>query len=297
MEQSYLIQGRQLGEPDLAAVRSLIEANPGWSRRRISVELAQVWNWRTGTGQIKDMAARSLLLKLEQRGMLTLPPRRRKATQRSPLVVGALPENELALNAAITCALSELQPLRLEAVRAGSPERALLSGYLARHHYLGFGGPVGENIAYLARDRFGRELACLLFSAAAWKTKPRDAWIGWNEATRARHLSLVANNSRFLILPWVRVSHLASHLLGRIARRLATDWQARYGHPVHLLETFVERQRFQGTCYRAANWICVGQTQGRTRQDRLHDISAPVKDIYVYALSSRFREELNRVAA
>lgn len=296
MGQSYLIQGRQLGEPDLAAVRSLIEANPGWSRRRISVELAQVWNWRTGTGQIKDMAARSLLLKLEQRGMLTLPPRRQKATQRSP-IVDAIPGNELALSAAITEPLADLQPLRLEAVRAGSVERALFSSYLARHHYLGFLGPVGENIAYLARDRFGRELACLLFSAAAWKTKPRDAWIGWNDSTRARHLSLVANNSRFLILPWVRVPHLASHLLGRIARRLATDWQARYGHPVHLLETFVERQRFQGTCYRAANWTYVGQSQGRTRQDRLRDISAPVKDIYLYALSSRFREELNRVDA
>ena len=155
MEQCYLIQGRHLGEADLAAVRSLIETNPGWSRRRISVELAQVWDWRTGTGQLKDMAARSLLLKLEQRGMLILPARRRIATRRSP-IVGALAENELTLSAAITCALSALQPLRLEAVRAGSPERALLSGYLARHHYLGFGGPVGENIAYLARDRFGR---------------------------------------------------------------------------------------------------------------------------------------------
>ena len=137
----------------------------------------------------------------------------------------------------------------------------------------------------------------MLFSAAAWKTRPRDAWIGWNEATRVRQLSLVANNSRFLILPWVRVPHLASHLLGRIARRLASDWQARYGHPVHLIETFVECGRFRGTCYRAANWTYVGQTQGRTRQDRLHDISAPVKDIYLYALSSRAREELNRVAA
>lgn len=296
MEQSYLIQGRHLGEADLAAVRSLIEANPGWSRRRISEELAQVWNWRTGTGQLKDMAARSLLLKLEQRGMLRLPARRRKAPRRSPIVDG-LPESELALSAPITCALSDLQPLRVEVVKAGSVERALFSSYLARHHYLGFGGPVGENIAYLARDRFGRELACLLFSAAAWKTKPRDAWIGWNEATRARHLLLVANNSRFLILPWVRVAHLASYLLGRIARRLATDWQARYGHPVHLIETFVERERFRGTCYRAANWTCVGQTQGRTRQDRTHDISAPIKDIYLYALSSRCREELNRVAA
>jgi len=296
MDQAHLIQGRCLREPDLAEVRSLIKANPAWSRRRISVELAEVWNWRTGTGQLKDMAARSLLLKLEQRGMLTLPTRRQKATRRSLIVPGA-PDNELAPTPTITEPLADLQPLRLETVTAGSPDRALFSRYLARYHYLGFRGPVGENIAYLARDRHGRELACMLFSAAAWKTKPRDHWIGWDDATRARRLPLLANNSRFLILPWVQVPHLASHLLGRITRRLTADWQARYGHPVHLLETFVERQRFKGTCYRAANWTCVGQTQGRTRQDRSRDISVPVKDIYLYALTSRFREELCRVDA
>ena len=280
----------------MAEIRRLIELNPAWSRRRISVELAEIWNWRTGTGQLKDMAARSLLLKLEQRGMLTLPPRQQKASRRS-LIVAAIAEDELDLTTAIIEPLSALQPLRLEAVTAGSCDRALCSFYLARHHYLGFGGPVGENIAYLVRDRLGRELACLLFSAAAWKTKPRDSWIGWDDATRARRLPLLANNSRFLILPWVRVPHLASHLLGCIARRLAADWQARYGHPVHLLETFVERQRFRGTCYRAANWICVGQTQGRTRQDRDRAIRAPVKDIYLYALTPRAREELCRVDA
>ncbi|MBI4801955.1 MAG: DUF4338 domain-containing protein [Elusimicrobia bacterium] len=154
----------------------------------------------------------------------------------------------------ITDPLAALQPLCLETVTAGSPDYAVFRRYLARHHYLGFRGPVGENVSYLARDRQGRDLACILFSAAAWKTKPRDGWIGWDDTTRARRLPLLANNSRFLILPWVRVPHLASHLLGRIARRLAADWQARYGHPVHLVETFVECERFKGTCYRAANW-------------------------------------------
>ena len=296
MEQTHLIQGRSLRESDLALLRSLIEANPGWSRRRISVALAEAWNWRTATGQLKDMAARSLLLKLEQRGMLTLPLRRRIVSKRSA-VVAVLPESELDLTTAITLPLADLQPLRLEVAPTGSCDRALFSHYLARYHYLGFGGPVGENIAYLVRDRFGRELACMLFSAAAWKTKPRDVWIGWDDATRARHLPLVVNNSRFLILPWVRVPHLASHLLGRIARRLAADWQVRYGHTVHLLETFVERERFRGTCYRAANWTCVGQTQGRTRQDRDRDISVPVKDIYLYALTPGSREALSRVDA
>lgn len=295
MEQSLVIQGRQLHEPDLGEIRRLITGNPAWSRRRISVELAGIWDWRTGTGQLKDMATRSLLLKLEQRGIVTLPPRRRKAAKRSLIATVAL-SNEPA-PAAVAELLADIQPLHIEAVTAGSPDHALFSRYLARHHYLGFRGPVGENIAYLARDRHGRDLACLLFSAAAWKTKPRDSWIGWDDATRTRRLSLLVNNSRFLILPWVRVPHLASHLLGRITRKLAADWQTRYGHPVHLLETFVERSRFKGTCYRAANWTCVGQTQGRTRQDRSRNISVPVKDIYLYALTPRFREELNHVDA
>lgn len=295
MEQSHLIQGRLLRKPDIADIRCLIAAHPDWSRRRISVELAEVWNWRTCTNQLKDMAARNLLLKLEQRGMLVLPPRRKEASRRSPIAAAAPADEFLPAN--ITGPLAALQPLRLETVTAGSPDYAVFLRYLAHHHYLGFRGPVGENIAYLARDCQGRDLACILFGAAAWKTKPRDSWIGWDDATRARRLPLLANNSRFLILPWVRVPHLASHILGRITRRLAADWQARYGHPVWLAETFVERQRFHGTCYRAANWTYVGQTQGRTRQDRVHNISAPVKDIYLYALTPRFREELNHVDA
>jgi len=293
MEQSFLMQGRLLQESDIADIRCLIAAHPDWSRWRISIKLAEFWNWRTGAGLLKDMAARSLLLKLEQRGSLVLPPRRKEAARRSPIVTTA-PTDELP-PANITDPLAALQPLRLETVTAGSPGYAIFSRHLARHHYLGFRGPVGERIAYIARDRQGRELACVLFGAAAWKTKPRDKWIGWDAATRARRLPLLANNSRFLILPWVRVPHLASHLLGRIARRLAADWQARYGHPVHMVETFVECERFKGTCYRAANWTCVGQTQGRTRQDRTHDISVPVKDIYLYPLTPRWRQELCHV--
>lgn len=291
----HFIQGRNLNESDLDEVRCLIQTHPNWSRNHISVELAKTWNWRSGTGQLKDMAARSLLLKLEQRGMLALPPRRQKASRRL-LLSAATPDNEpppLVINEP----LADLQPLRLEVVKTGSRDHALFSRYLARHHYLSFRGAVGENIAYLVRDRHGRDLACMLFGAAAWKTKPRDSWIGWDDATRERRLSLLANNSRFLILPWVRVPHLASHLLGRVTRRLSADWQTRYAHPVHLVETFVERGRFRGTCYRAANWTCVGQTQGRTRQDRNRDISVPVKDIYLYALTPRFREKLNHVDA
>jgi hypothetical protein len=163
---------------------------------------------------------------------------------------------------------------------------------LARHHYLGFGGPVGENIAYQVTDRSGQDLACVLFGAAAWKVSARDSWIGWTPARRAQGLQQIANNTRFLILPWVRVPHLASHILGRISRRIVRDWQTKYGHPVDLLETFVDRTRFRGTCYRAANWIHVGSTQGRSRQDRTRSLRAPVKDIYAYPLRTDFRERL-----
>jgi hypothetical protein len=156
-------------------------------------------------------------------------------------------------------------------------------------------GDEPENLGYLVQDRQGRDLACALFGAAAWKTQPRDDFIGWTVNERQTHLGRIANNSRFLILPWVRVPELASHILGRLARRVASDWQAHYGHPVVLLETFVERERFRGSCYRAANWLYVGQTQGRTRQDRQHQLQAPVKDVFVYPLQRNFREQLRHV--
>lgn len=294
MESAYRIQGRDLREPDLAQLRYLIESHPDWSRRRISVALAQIWDWRTETGRLKDMAARSLLVKLEQRGLLALPPRRQMASRRLPLDTAHADSEPSPV--AITGTLSDLQPLRLEVVTTAG-DHLLFRRYLALHHYLGYRGPVGENLAYLARDRHGRDLACLLFGAAAWKTRPRDSFIGWDAATRARQLPHVANNSRFLILPWVRVPHLASHFLGRITRRLSADWRLKYGHPIHLAETFVERERFRGACYRAANWTCVGQTQGRSRQDRRWTMRVPVKDVYLYPLTPRFREELCRVDA
>jgi hypothetical protein len=235
---------------------------------------------------------------MEQRQLIVLPERKQKAAPRKAKEL--LYPNDL-LSTALPCEINEplreVQPVTLEVITPASHKYGLFSEYLARHHYLGFRGRVGESIGYLARDRQGRELACVLFGAAAWKTMPRDSWIGWDPATQARNLSLVTNNTRFLILPWVRVPHLASHLLGIVSRRLSDDWQARYGHPIHLLETFVEKDRFKGTCYRAANWICVGETKGRSRQDRYTRMVVPVKDIYVYALTPRFREELCRVGS
>lgn len=290
MESVERIQGRDLCESDIAQVRALIATHPHWHRTRLSIELAQAWNWRSAAGQLQDMASRSLLLKLERRGWVALPPRRHEFYPRRPL--NSAPQEPALFPEPITEPLAGLLPVRLELVAAGHRDRALFSRYLARYHYLGYRGPVGENIAYVARDCHGRDLACVLFGAAAWKTRPRDAWIGWDDATRANRLPYITNNTRFLILPWVRVPHLASHLLGRITRRLSADWQARYGHAVHLVETFVNSERFRGTCYRAANWTHVGQTQGRGRQDRDHVLRVPVKDVYLYALTRDCRRRL-----
>lgn len=290
MESVHRIQGRDLSESNIAEVRSLIAANPAWHRTRLSVELAQTWSWRSAAGQLQDMAARSLLVKLERRGFIALPPHQHPGYPR--LRRGIAPEAASLAPTPIAQPLAGLLPLRVETVPPGHSDRLLFSRYLAQHHYLGYRGPVGESLAYLVRDCQGRDLACVLFGAAAWKTQPRDAWIGWDPDTRARRLSFLTNNTRFLILPWVRVPHLASHILGRITRRLADDWRAKYNHPVHLLETFVDRERFKGTCYRAANWTCVGQTQGRSRQDCARALRVPVKDIYLYPLTPDFRRRL-----
>jgi hypothetical protein len=168
---------------------------------------------------------------------------------------------------------------------------------MAQHHYLSYGGPVGENLGYLIRSRAGVDLACLLFGAAAWQCAPRDRWIGWSDEQRAQGLQFIANNGRFLILPWIRVPQLASHILSQIARRIDADWQSRYHHRLYLLETFVQSDRFRGACYQAANWVHAGQTTGRTRQHQGHrdnEVHAPVKDIYLYPLTSDGRRRLCR---
>lgn len=168
----------------------------------------------------------------------------------------------------------------------------MFSCLLDEHHYLGYKTTVGENLKYMVVDRGERIVACLLFGSAAWKTAPRDVFIGWSAASRQKNINLITNNTRFLILPWVRVPHLASHVLSLIQKRINNDWMEKYNHPVWALETFVDTTRFKGICYKAANWMCLGQTQGRGRQDRYHNIQASVKDVYFYPLSSNFREAL-----
>jgi len=281
------IQGREVSDADIAEIQGLIAGNPQWSRWRLSVVLAERWRWYAASGQLKDMAARTLLLKLQDRGLIRLPPRRQTPVKRS---VDPGPDLFESLSAEpVLSSLSALRPLQIQVIGPRQPDYHVFGRYLSQHHYLGHRGPVGENIGYLVRSCAGAELACLLFGAAAWQCAARDQWIGWSREQRAAGLPGIANNSRFLILPWVRVPHLASHILGQVAQRIGGDWQQRYGHPLYLLETFVQQDRFRGTCYQAANWTRVGQTTGRTRQSQRHrdnEVHAPVKDIYLYPLGS-----------
>lgn len=289
MKAEQVIQGRRLGPEDIGLVRHWLATEPYWNRSRLSRELCERWNWRNGAGRLKDMACRTLLLKLERRGQIRLPTRQRPSPNAR--------RNRLAIEVPcdrtpVECALGALQPVRIEPLGGSHPDMALFRSLLQRHHYLGLRNCVGENLKYLARDRAGHPVGCLLFGAAAWKARARDEWIGWTVAQRERGLPHLANNTRFLVLPWVRVPHLASHLLGAVTRRLDADWRAKYGHGIEALETFVDRERFRGTCYRAAGWLHVGATTGRSRNDRKQTLSVPVKDIYMRPLFPDFRRRL-----
>ena len=293
MSNTFICQGRCINDGDLIWLRSWIAAHPDWSRFRLAKELCKHWNWTTPAGQLKDFAARTFLRKLSERGLITLPPIRAEKQRNhgfaKPVTIAAA---VLPPAASIETPLINLLPLSFTIATNDTDEEGRFHYYLASHHYLGFHRTVGENMKYLVRDRHGRDLACLLFGSAAWKTRSRDELIGWSPETRSRNLLWITNNTRFLILPWVRVPHLASHVLGRIIRKIRTDWNAKYGHPVHLLETFVERDRFLGTCYKAANWMYIGSTTGRSRQDRYSTLKVPVKDIYLYPLIPHFKKAL-----
>ena len=284
-----IIQGRQIRAEDLTQIQGWLAEHPSWHRTRLSRELCSLWGWRNEAGRLKDMACRSLLLKLQARGLIGLPPRQRASVNgrrnRSPVEV---PHEVAPLHAE----LEALCPLNFEPVRPDNPELGLFQLLLQRYHYLGLRNCVGENLKYLVRERHGRPVACLLFGSAAWQCQARDAFIGWTPQERRRHLRLLTNNTRFLILPWVRVRHLASHILSRIGRRLSQDWQDKYGHPIHLLETFVQRDWFAGTCYRAAGWSAVGATTGRGRNAPGQAAQGPVKEIYLKPLRADFRRRL-----
>lgn len=279
-------QGRSLSFSDLSRLQTLIDEHPDWSRHRVAQELCLQWQWRTALGQLKTFAARSLLLTLAGRGQLRLP-RLREQFRRVPWGLGRAKDSQPAVAPpprGITDWLERLRPLRWQLARHGSPQRAQALACLRQYHYLGCNRPVGAHLLYLVQDAQGRDLAVHLVGAAAWQCAARDRFIGWSQAARQAGLHLIANHSRFLILPWVRVPHLASHLLAGLVRRVSCDWLREHGWRLHLLESFVQADRFAGTAYRAANWQEVGLTSGRTRQEKAHRAQAPRKRVWVYRL-------------
>lgn len=286
MSSSMTIQGRELLPRDIELIRRLIADNPDWHRTRLSKHICQLWNWRTDKGLLKDMACRSMLRKLEQRQLIVLPAARTSGNRARKIKDISHPTEPIIES------LAQLRPIEIAMVAKRGHDDDLFHCLMDRYHYLGCRGHVGEHIKYLVYDRRRRPLACLLFGSAAWKTQVRDRFIGWEATTRQANLQMMTNNTRFLILPWVQVKNLASHILAACVRRLRHDWQQRYGHDLCLVETFVDRSRFAGTCYQAANWMCVGQTQGRSRQDRYKRLTVPVKDLYVYPLMDDFRQRL-----
>lgn len=288
MDKGFRYRGRELGATQIASIRQLIAAYPGLSRRRLSAKLCQAWNWVQPNGQPCDMVARSLMLALHRAGLIELPAKRQSppnnaARHRAP---------ELALNLAppMECSLAGLGPLDIRQVRR-TPAEKLFGSLMEAHHYLRYTQPVGEHLKYLvyAGDQ---PISALAFASAPRHLGPRDRFIGWSGPQRRDHIHLVAYNTRYLLLPWVKVPHLASHLLARVARQIATDWQALYGHPVYLLETFIDPQRFRGTCYRAANWIYLGLTTGRGKADQTNRPNRSLKQLWVYPLRADFRHRL-----
>lgn len=281
-------RGRRITEADVAFIGELIAGNPQATRRALSIKLCQAWDWQQPNGTLRDGVCRQLLLALHRAGHIELPAptwraRRPAARNRKPAVVEVD-------RSSLGGSLSALRPLRFAQVRRTELEQ-LFDGLIEEHHYLGFTRPVGEHLKFLvfAGDR---PLACFAWSSAPRHLAPRDRFIGWSPAQRKRNLRLLAYNSRFLILPWVRVPLLASHLLGRMARLLPGQWQEAYGHSVCFAETFVDPSRFRGTCYRAANWRLLGQTTGRGKDDQTGKPNRPLKQVLGLPLSRRFRSLL-----
>jgi hypothetical protein len=286
-----ICQGRIITQDDMDTIRDIIHNNPDWNRTRISKELCKKWDWYTPYGQLKDMACRTLLLKLHRANLITLPPSLCSTINSSR---GKKKVFEPHDRTPVNTSLSQLKPLSFSQVKDGYALR-LFKTYLQHYHYLGLRTTVGENLKYMVYDRDKRPLACLLFGAAAWKVAPRDNFIGWPREVREVRLSFIAGNNRFLILPWVRVPHLASHILGQISKRISGDWQEKYAHPIYLLESFIQKDRFTGTCYKASNWLCVGDTQGRGKNDFSNKYPLPVKSIWLYPLIKNFKRHLRGI--
>jgi hypothetical protein len=276
----------------IAQIKTTIATQPGLSRQQLARQVCEWLNWRSPNGTLKEMNCRKALLKLHRQGLIQLPEARHHPNLRkssSSVDVQAFPEPSL-----LACLLAELGPISVVPIKRGDRAQSRpWNAMMNRYHYLGSGPLCGAQIRYFINSEHYGILGGLAFSAPAWRVLARDRWIGWDDITRQQRLNQIVNNSRFLILPQVKVNNLASHVLALAAKQLAIDWPDQYAIEPALLETFVEKERFQGTCYRAANWIHLGQTKGRGRQDANNTHPVPIKDVYVYPLHENTTAILN----
>lgn len=280
-------RGRTITSSDITLIKNIISTHPDDSRRALSRRVCRVWNWTQANGQLKDMVCRGLLLHLERQGYIVQPPPKCKPRQYrrkrpEPVEVDITP---------VTVPLRQIRShLCFEQVRRTTHEK-LFNSLIEHYHYLAYAQPVGEHLKYIVFME-QRPVACLAFSSAPFALNVRDDFIGWSGEQRNSNRHLLAYNTRFLILPWVQVKFLASHLLSRCARRISSDWQTLYHHPLYWLETFVDTERFAGTCYKAANWHYLGQTKGRGKYNKTQKKLTSIKDIYGLPLDPGFRQRL-----
>jgi hypothetical protein len=285
-------RGRIVEDTDIGFIQNLIQAHPKASRRQLSEKLCAAWNWVQPNGRACDMICRGLMLALDRAGHIQLPPV--KITPHNPLHRRERPDVPDIDASPIEANLKDLGWLEFRLVRR-TPEEALFNGLIEHHHYLGYTQPVGEQLKYMIYA-LGRPIACVAWSSAARHLGPRDRFIGWSAEARRRNIRFIAYQSRYLILPWVRVPHLASHILGRMAQMLPRDWERIYDHTICYLETFTDPTRWRGTCYRAANWIRLGLTTGRGKASNGHRPNRSLKQVWAYPLSPDFRRRLTAPA-
>lgn len=290
MEVVLRYRGREITTTDISFIRELIASRPGTSRRQLSAILCEAWEWKQANGALRDMVCRSMMLALHRAGHIELPPVRKKPN--NPLARHKPPTVQAELfDTPIATSLAEVGPLTFRQVRR-SPDERRFNGLMQAHHYLGYTQPVGEHLKFMVYAG-ERPVALFAWSSAPRHLGPRDRFIGWPQEVRKQNIRFVAYNSRYLILPSITVPHLASHLLGRMVRMLPAEWERVYGHPVYFAETFVDVERFKGTCYRAANWVFLGRTTGRGKDDIKHlGVNRTIKDVLGYPLVRDFQKRL-----
>jgi hypothetical protein len=290
MPVQYQYRGRVITPEDILFLRQFIAQHSHLSRRRLSAKVCEAWEWKQANGALRDMVCRGLLLLLHRAGEIELPEVRFVA--RNPLAERERPAPVLIDTTPVVVALNELRPLQLQQVRRTGDE-PLFNSLIEYHHYLGYEQPVGEHLKYLVWAH-GRPVACMAWSSAPRHLGSRDRFIGWSQQARKRNVRFIAYNTRFLILPWIQAPHLASHILSRVTATLSRDWERMYGHPIWFTETFIDPERFRGTCYRAANWILLGRTTGRGKDDLTHRQNRSIKEVFGLPLTRRFRELLSQ---